>query len=71
MMLALAPELVHLDRTQPDSAAMPTLSREPLEHIALLGPVAFAWTTDDISPAGDLGDPRRATRERGERHHRG
>lgn len=63
MMLALTPELVRLDRL-PDSGL--ARHREPVEHVRMLGPVGFAWTTDDITTTGAIGDPRRATLERGE-----
>jgi creatinine amidohydrolase len=63
-LLAVAPELVHLDRTA-ELGGYPTYAR-PLRHLALRGPVTYAWLTGEISPAGNLGDPRRATLERGE-----
>jgi creatinine amidohydrolase len=63
-LLAVAPELVHLDRTA-GLGGYPTYPR-PLSHIALRGPVTYAWLTHEISPTGNLGDPRRATLERGE-----
>lgn len=63
MMLALTPELVRLDELPDGGLAR---HREPVEHVRLLGPVGFAWTTDDITTSGAIGDPRRATRERGD-----
>jgi creatinine amidohydrolase/Fe(II)-dependent formamide hydrolase-like protein len=63
-LLAVAPELVHRDRTE-DLGSYPTYAR-PLQHIALRGPVTYAWLTHEISPSGNLGDPNRATVERGE-----
>ncbi len=38
---------------------------EAPEHIGLLGPIPFAWSTDDITSTGAIGDPRGATVERG------
>ena len=63
-LLAVAPELVHLDRTA-DLGGYPTYPR-PRRHLELRGPVTYAWLTHEISPTGNLGDPRRATLERGE-----
>ena len=63
IMLALTPELVdmaHADRAQ----GYATFAQAP-EHIGLLGPIPFAWSTDDISATGAIGDPRSATVERG------
>lgn len=62
--LALAPSLVHMDRTG-DLGDYPAYSR-PREHLSLRGPVTYAWLTDDLSSSGALGDPRRATVERGD-----
>ena len=63
-LLAVAPELVHRERTA-DLGGYPTYAR-PLTHIALRGPITYAWLTHEISPSGNLGDPRRATVEHGE-----
>ena len=63
-LLAVAPELVRLDRTA-ELGGYPTYSR-PTRHLQLRGPVTYAWLTHEISPSGNLGDPRRATLERGE-----
>jgi creatinine amidohydrolase/Fe(II)-dependent formamide hydrolase-like protein len=63
-LLAVAPELVHRDRTA-ELGGYPSYAR-PLSHIALRGPITYAWLTHEISPAGNLGDPRRATLETGE-----
>lgn len=63
MMLELAPELVHRER----AAKLGEYARfqGPAEHLSLLGPVKFAWLTDDVSASGVIGDPRPASADRG------
>lgn len=63
MMLALTPELVDMERAAA-AQGYATFAREP-EHVGLLGPIPFAWSTDDVSATGAIGDPRAATVERG------
>jgi creatinine amidohydrolase/Fe(II)-dependent formamide hydrolase-like protein len=63
MMLALTPELVDMERAQ--RARGHASFETPPEHIGLLGPIPFTWTTDDVSSTGAIGDPRPATAERG------
>jgi creatinine amidohydrolase len=66
MMLSLTPELVQLDRLEGKGGH--ARFREPAnhEHVRMLGPVMFAWSTHDITTTGAIGDPRPATRERGD-----
>jgi creatinine amidohydrolase len=61
--LALAPELVHMDRTDQvgDYPSMPA----GIQHLAVRGPVGFSWLTADLSARGVLGNPRNATPEKG------
>jgi creatinine amidohydrolase/Fe(II)-dependent formamide hydrolase-like protein len=61
--LALAPELVHMDRTSElgDYPRMP----DGIRHLAVRGPVGFSWLTADLSAMGVLGNPRTATAEKG------
>jgi creatinine amidohydrolase len=63
-LLAVAPELVRLDRTA-DLGGYPSYET-PVRHVSLRGPVTYAWLTHEISPTGNLGDPRRATLAHGE-----
>jgi creatinine amidohydrolase len=63
LMLALAPDLVHMERT-PGDPAYPDYENE-LRHLSPFGPVAFAWTTEELSATGAIGDPRAADAERG------
>lgn len=60
LMLALAPELVRMERAvacHPPEFAVPTLSPN--------GRPACAWTARDIGSSGVIGDPRAATAEQG------
>jgi creatinine amidohydrolase len=64
--LAVAPELVHMDRT----VHLGDYPRLPGEFVHLnsqgpYGPVGFSWLTADLSATGVLGDPRQATAEDG------
>jgi creatinine amidohydrolase/Fe(II)-dependent formamide hydrolase-like protein len=65
LMLALAPDLVHMDRT-PGDPAYPSYEpeREP-RHLSPFGPVPYAWTTEELCATGAIGDPRAADAERG------
>jgi creatinine amidohydrolase/Fe(II)-dependent formamide hydrolase-like protein len=62
--LALAPELVHMDRTA-ELGDYPRLP-EGIRHLAVRGPVGFAWLTADLSAMGVLGNPRAASAEKGQ-----
>jgi len=61
--LALAPELVHMDRTA-ELGDYPRM-QDGIQHLAVRGPVGFSWLTADLSTQGVLGDPRSATAEKG------
>jgi creatinine amidohydrolase len=63
MMLALTPELVDMERA--GRAEGYAAFAQPPEHVGLLGPIPFAWSTHDVSATGAIGDPRSATVERG------
>jgi creatinine amidohydrolase len=62
--LALAPELVHMDRTA-DLGDYPHMP-EGIRHLAVRGPVGFSWLTADLSAMGVLGNPKAATAEKGQ-----
>lgn len=60
IMMALAPETVHMDRAEanyPEPFPCPTLSN---------GRPAAAWVSLDFGPSGVIGDPRGATLEQGQ-----
>jgi creatinine amidohydrolase len=63
IMLALTPELVDMERAG-RAGGYASFASAP-EHIGLLGPIPFAWSTHDVSATGAIGDPRNATVERG------
>ena len=63
--LALAPELVHMERTAADGVGDYPRMPEGIRHLAVRGPVGFAWLTADLSAVGVLGNPRGATAEKG------
>lgn len=65
LMLALAPELVHMDRV-PDGRAYPRYEEQDPRYVTPFGPVGFAWKTEELSLSGAIGDPRGADAERGE-----
>src|SRR5580765_2063209 len=62
--MAIAPELVHLDRAA-DLGEYPRMP-DGVQHLAIRGPVGFSWLTAELNPAGVLGDPRGATAAQGE-----
>ena len=66
MMLSLTPELVQMDRLEGKGGHAHFDEPEKHEHVQMLGPVMFAWSTHDITTTGAIGDPRPATRERGD-----
>ena len=65
LMLALAPELVHMESAAPDGRAAERLFAG-CRYLTLEGLVPTAWLTRDLSATGVLGDPRGATRAAGQ-----
>lgn len=63
LMLDLAPDLVHTERT--DSLGQLPRMPDGVKHISLRGPVTFAWLAEDVSMTGVMGDPRKSTATRG------
>lgn len=61
VMLALAPELVRMDRAEAGGAAVGERFGE-FEHLTLEGSVPTAWLTRDVTTNGVLGDPTTADR---------
>ncbi len=61
--LAIAPELVHMDRTS-ELGQYPRMP-DGVQHLAIRGPVGFSWLTAELNPSGVLGDPRGATPDKG------
>jgi creatinine amidohydrolase len=65
LVLAIAPELVRLDRAVADGLAVGELYRRQ-RHLTLEGVVPTAWLIDDVSTSGVVGDPTGASAETGE-----
>jgi creatinine amidohydrolase/Fe(II)-dependent formamide hydrolase-like protein len=65
IMLAIAPELVHLDRGFPDGQAT-AAEFAKYKHLTLEGVLPTAWLTDDLSDSGVIGDPTAASADIGE-----
>jgi creatinine amidohydrolase len=61
LMLHLAPELVHLERTSRSVPAWLSGYR----YVRIDGPVRFGWSSDELAASGVLGDPNLATVEFG------
>lgn len=61
MVLAIAPELVHVDRCVPE---LPPV-RAYMRDLTLKGAASFGWLTRDLSRSGTIGDPRGASAEKG------
>ena len=64
LLLACAPELVHLDRAV---AEYPVRLDDPGELRPGRSRATFAWMTRDLSRSGVIGDPTKATPEKGTR----
>jgi creatinine amidohydrolase len=61
--LALAPELVHMERTN-DVGDYPHMP-DDIQHLAVRGPVGYSWLTSDLATHGVIGNPRSATADKG------
>jgi creatinine amidohydrolase/Fe(II)-dependent formamide hydrolase-like protein len=66
LVLAVDPGAVRLDRLEPGGDRARELFGG-LSYLTLEGALPTAWLTRDISPSGVIGDPTRASPERGER----
>ncbi|MCR9257314.1 MAG: creatininase family protein [Alphaproteobacteria bacterium] len=67
LMLALAPDLVHLDKAADfaNAEAARTGSTGGAPLIGALGPGTLAWMAEDLNPAGVTGNAAAATRDQG------
>ncbi|PSN17232.1 creatinine amidohydrolase [filamentous cyanobacterium CCP5] len=61
LMLAILPEQVRMDKAQAEYPPVPD------GLLSMEGKLPFAWTTQDLSRSGTLGDPTVATVEKGEK----
>jgi len=66
LMLAMAPDLVRLDKAVADGLRVGELYRAR-RHLTLEGVVPTAWLIDDVSASGVVGDPAGASAELGKR----
>ena len=66
LMLALAPELVRLDKAVADGLRVGELYAAQ-RHLTLEGAVPTAWLIDDVSASGVVGDPAGAAADTGKR----
>jgi creatinine amidohydrolase/Fe(II)-dependent formamide hydrolase-like protein len=66
LVLALAPEAVHMDRLESGGDRVRKLYGD-LRYLTLEGALPTAWLTRDLSENGVIGDPAKASIERGER----
>lgn len=67
MMLALRPDLVRMDAARNFRSAWLARERECATLAPEGGAIGFGWETQDLQPAGALGDASRATAALGER----
>jgi creatinine amidohydrolase len=66
IMLALAPQLVHLEHAVEDGRTIES-TFGAFTRLSLEGAIPTAWLIDDLTDSGILGDPRNASAELGER----
>lgn len=66
LVLALAPEAVHMDRLEAGGDRVRKLYGD-LQYLSLEGALPTAWLTRDLTENGVIGDPTNASAERGER----
>jgi creatinine amidohydrolase len=64
VMLALAPELVHMQHAQKFHSIQEKLVKSS-KHLRAHGPNAFGWLAQDLNPHGAVGDAALATAEKG------
>ncbi|MDR3373071.1 MAG: creatininase family protein, partial [Ancalomicrobiaceae bacterium] len=64
LMLALRPDLVRIDRMADFRSTQEGFEAE-FRHLRAYGPVQFGWKTEDLNPAGALGDATLATADKG------
>jgi creatinine amidohydrolase len=66
VMLALRPDLVHMNRAGDFPSRQSDFARD-FTHLRAYGPHAFGWMMKDLNPDGVAGNAARATAEAGER----
>jgi creatinine amidohydrolase len=64
IMLYLRPDLVDMDKAQNFEPSMKTLEGD-YQHLSAIGPTRIAWMSQDLNPAGVVGNALDADAERG------
>jgi len=64
IMMHLRPELVNTDRMAP---CFPPEQLRRNKYVTIFGPVTMGWLTPDLAPTGVIGDPTKASAEKGRR----
>lgn len=64
IMMYIKPGLVYRDKMAP---GFPPEQLRQNKYVTIFGPVTMGWLTPDISPTGVIGDPTKATAEKGKR----
>jgi len=65
LMLALRPDLVRMEKAADFQSAALSMEKE-FKWLRADRPAGFGWMTQDLNPAGALGDARAASKEKGE-----
>ena len=65
LMLAVRGEAVRMDRAQNFMPRMVEMERR-FKHLRATQPIGFGWMSQDLHPAGAMGEAAEATREKGE-----
>jgi creatinine amidohydrolase len=65
LMLAIRPDLVRMDKAADFQSQTLTMEKE-FKWLRADRPTGFGWMTQDLNPAGALGDARAASKEKGE-----
>ncbi len=65
LMLAFRPETVRMERAQNFEPRTVEMARR-FRHLGAIQPIGFGWMSQDLHPAGAMGDAASATAEKGE-----
>ena len=65
LMLAFRPETVRMERAQNFEPRTVEMARR-FRHLGAIQPIGFGWMSQDLHPAGAMGEAAEATREKGE-----
>jgi creatinine amidohydrolase len=65
LMLAFRPQTVRMDKAENFEPLTIAMERD-FKHLSAIQPIGFGWMSQDLNPAGAMGDAASATREKGE-----